>query len=146
MFHRFSAPYGFTLSRQTGKQTRCRPLSGGGESDLRGSRRGDVPGTARERGTAASYEESFTTSGSSPPRASSSRTSRRCSRTVARLLSCRSPSRSRLWPARYGASARVLGSATGVAKFDLAVEAWTIKHWHPHIGDDEVIAPLIEVL
>src|SRR2546422_5303698 len=37
-------------------------------------------------------------------------------------------------------------SATRVAKFDLAVEAWTIKHWHPHIGDDEVIAPLIEVL
>src|SRR5207247_4824228 len=37
-------------------------------------------------------------------------------------------------------------SATRVAKFDLAVEAWTIKHWHPHIGDDEDIAPLIDVL
>src|SRR5206468_11396039 len=37
-------------------------------------------------------------------------------------------------------------SATRVAKFDLAVEAWTIKHLHPHIGDDQVIAPLIEAL
>src|SRR5712691_7120555 len=37
-------------------------------------------------------------------------------------------------------------AATRVAKFDLAVEAWTIKRRHPNIGDDEVIAPRIEVL
>src|SRR5712691_9793695 len=37
-------------------------------------------------------------------------------------------------------------AATRVAKFDLAVEAWTIKRRHPNIGDDEVIAPLLEVL
>ena len=37
-------------------------------------------------------------------------------------------------------------SATRVAKFHLPVEAWTIKLRHPDIGDDEVIAPLIEAL
>src|SRR2546422_821968 len=39
----------------------------GGESDLRGSWGGGVPGTTRERGTAASYEQSSTASRTSPP-------------------------------------------------------------------------------
>ena len=44
--------------------------------------RGDVPGTTRERGTSPRYGQSSTTSGTSPPKASSPRTSRRCSRTL----------------------------------------------------------------
>src|SRR5437867_7692489 len=39
----------------------------GGESDLRESWSDDVPGTTRERGTAASYEQSSTASRTSPP-------------------------------------------------------------------------------